>query len=95
MCADCYWNTAEKTINSVPADFGCLCKCIGLDTYGGLMYSPQTVYDCLTITQSLGKEMHADGFMFANRMCQCLNFYRIETGKYKVLNKEEELLIIS
>lgn len=58
----------EKTINSVPADLGCLCKYIGLDTHGDLMGSTKNVSDFLTITQSIGKEMHADGFMF-NRMC--------------------------
>lgn len=69
MCADCCWSTVEKTINSVPADLGCLCKHVGLDTYGGLMGRTQTASDFLTITQSIGKEMHPDGFMFVNRMC--------------------------
>ena len=37
-------------------------------TYGGLMGRTQTVSDFLTVMQSLGKEIHADRFMFVNRI---------------------------
>lgn len=74
-------------MDSVPADLGCLRKCTGLDTYGDLTGRTQTVSDFLTITQSLGKEMHANRFMFVDSICQRLKFYRIEAGKYKALNK--------
>lgn len=56
-------------MNSVPADLGCLRKCTGLDTYAGLMGHTRTASHFLTITQSLGKEMHANRCMFAKSIC--------------------------